>query len=488
MTDVRGGDLGTTAARAVAWNYASFAAGRMLVLVTMAILARLLTPEDFGIVGFATLAVGYLSVLRDLGLGAAVIQRRDDTEESAQTVFVLNLLLGFALTAITFVLAPFIATFFREPVVTPLLRLLSTTFILESIGSIHVVLLKRNMAFRRKLVPDVGRAAVKGAVSIATAVAGAGAWALVFGQLAGVIAGVVLSWAVMPWRPRFQIHRRLIKPLMSFGGPLVLTDIQYALWTNLDYIVVGRMLGDVSLGVYTLAYRLPELLIQSVWRVLAQAIFPFFSSIQHDAEKLRRAFLATIRYTQAFVVPLSLGLLLTAEPAVKVLFGEQWYAAIPVLQVLAVFSLIGSIGVNAGDVYKALGRPDILVKLSAVELTMLVPALIFGARWGLIGVAWAHAAVAVIDSLVRLVVASRMVGFDFGDVWRQLRPSALAGLWLTAAALGAGALTADLGPLSRLLAMAAAGGTTYAVALWRYDSEAVTRVLGWMGLRKEPVV
>lgn len=485
MTDVRDGDLGTTAARAVAWNYASFAAGRLLVLVTMAILARLLTPEDFGIVGFATLAVGYLSVLRDLGLGAAVIQRRDDTEESAQTVFVLNLIIGFALTGITFVLAPFVAHFFREPVVTPLLRLLSTTFILESIGSIHVVLLKRNLAFRRKIVPDVGRAAVKGAVSIITALAGAGAWALVFGQLAGVIAGVLLAWVVMPWRPRFQIHRRLIRPLMGFGGPLVLTDLQYALWTNLDYIVVGRMLGDVALGVYTLAYRLPELLIQSVWRVLAQAIFPFFSSIQDDAEKLRRAFLATIRYTQTFVVPLSLGLLITAEPAVHVLFGEQWYAAIPVLQVLAVFSLIGSIGVNAGDVYKALGRPDVLVKLSAIELTMLIPALVYGARWGLMGVAWAHAAVAIVDSSVRLVVASRMVGFDLGDVWRQLRPSAISGAWLAAATLGAGALLSGLGPVTRLLGMAAAGGTAYALALWHYDSEAVRRVLGWIGLRRE---
>ena len=467
MTAAPTTDLGTTAARAVAWNYVSFAAGKVLVLATMAILARLLTPEDFGIVGFATLAVGYLAVLRDLGLGAAVIQRREDTEESAQTVFVINLVLGFTLTGLTYLLAPLVADFFREPVVTPLLRLLSVTFILESLGSIHVVLLKRNLAFRRKLVPDVGRAAVKGAVSIGTAIAGAGAWALVFGQLAGVLAAVILSWAVMPWRPRFQVHRRLIRPLMRFGGPLVLTDIQYALWTNLDYIVVGRMLGDVALGVYTLAYRLPELLIQD------------------DAEQLRRAFLATIRYTQLLVVPLSLGLLITADPAVKVLFGDQWHAAIPVLQVLAVFSLIGSIGVNAGDVYKALGRPDVLVRLSAFELTLLIPALIYCSRWGLIGVAWAHAGVAIIDSAVRLVVAARMVGFDGWDVWRQLRPSAYAGAWLAAATLGAGLITAGLGPLSRLAAMTAAGGVTYCLALWRFDREAVLRVLGWVGLKRE---
>jgi len=483
LTDDRSA-LGAEAARAVMWNYASFAAGKVLILVTMAILARLLTPEDFGIVGFATLVVAYLAVLKDLGLGAALIQRRDDVEESSETVFAFNLLAGAVLTAITFLSAPLVAGFFREPLVIPLLRVLSFTFVLEALGSVQLVLLRRNLDFRKKLVPDVGRSIVKGVVSIGAAAAGFGVWALVWGQIAGVLTSVALAWAVVPWRPKARFHRHLIRPLARFGAPLIVTDIQYAIWSNLDYLVVGRLLGDAALGVYTLAYRLPELLIQSVWRVLAGAVFPFFSKIQDQPDLLRRGFLATIRYTQVLVVPLCIGLFITAEPAVKTLFGDQWHGAIPVLRVMAIFSLLGSIGVNAGDVYKALGRTGVLARLAALELIVLVPALIFGARHGIVGVAWAHAGVAGVDTAVRLAVANRMVGTTFGDIWRQMAPSLGAGLWLIAAALPAMWVARGAGSAATVGAAMVAGMAAYAAGLWRYDQSAVRRIAGWLGLRR----
>ncbi|HLA65956.1 MAG TPA: lipopolysaccharide biosynthesis protein [Acidimicrobiia bacterium] len=491
LTDDRASDaadtaeLGTTAARAVLWNYASFAAGKVLVLVTMAVLARLLTPEDFGIVGYATLVVAYLAVLKDLGLGAALIQRRDEVEGSAETVYVANLILGAFLTTVVALSAPLVAGFFREPLVTPLLRVLSFTFILEALGSVQLVLLRRNMDFRRKMIPDVGRSIVKGVVSIVAAATGFGVWALVWGQLAGVLASVILSWTVLPWRPRLRIHRHLLPSLMRFGAPLIITDIQYAIWANLDYVVVGRLLGDAALGVYTLAYRLPELLIQSVWRVLAQAVFPFFSSIQEDMALLRKGFLATIRYTQVVIVPLCFGLFIAADPAVGALFGDQWSAAVPVLRLMAVFSLVGSIGVNAGDVYKALGRSDVLAKLSVLELIALVPALIFGAHHGIVGVAWAHAIVAALDTSVRLLVATRMVGTTAGEIWRQMRPSLAAGGWLAATAVPALWLTRGMPDPVRLLAAAWAGGLAYLIAMWRYDPVVIKRMAGWLGLRRK---
>ena len=157
--------------------------------------------------------------------------------------------------------------------------------------------------------------------------------------------------------------------------PLVLTDIQYAVWLNLDYVIVGRFLGDAALGIYTLAYRLPELLVQSIWRVVARGGLPLLLEPPGARlDLLRRGFLKTIRYSQLVVVPLCLGLLITADPAVGVLFGDQWTEAVPVLRVLALFTLVASIGVNVGDVYKAIGRPDILAKLGPLDLVVLTPA------------------------------------------------------------------------------------------------------------------
>lgn len=478
--------LGATAARAVVWNYVSFASGKVLVVITMAVLARLLTPADFGVVGYTTVVIAYLGVLMDLGLGAALIQRRHDVEQAAETVYAVNLLLGVVLTAVTALGAPLVADFFREPMVTPLLRVLSFTFVLEALGSVPLVLLRRDLAFRRKLIPDVGRSVVKGAVSMSAALTGLGVWALVWGQLAGVMASAVLAWMVVGRRPRPRIHRGQLRSLSRVGAPLIVTDVEHAIWSNLDYVVVGRLLGDSALGVYTLAYRLPELLVQSVWRVLATAIFPVFSTIQERADLLRRGYLATIRYTQTVIVPLCLGLFLTAELSVMTLFGSRWAEAVPVLRVMAIFSLIGSIGVNAGDVYKALGRTGILARLSTLELVALVPALLIGARHGIVGVAWAHAAVAAADTAVRLAVANRMVGTTFADVWRQIAPSLAAGGWMVAAVAPVLWLMGDAGPGASLLAATGVGAAVYAVALWRLDPVVVRRILGWIGLRRKP--
>jgi O-antigen/teichoic acid export membrane protein len=454
------------------------------VLITTAILARLLTPAEFGVVAFALVAVNWLGVLKDLGLGGAVIQRRDDTEEAAQTAYVLNLGVSALLTLGTALAAPAVASFFREPLVVPILRVLSFTFLIQALGAIHMVLLRRNLDFRRKLVPDVGQALIKGIASIAFAFAGFGVWALVWGQLVGALASSILAWVVIPWKPRFQLHRRLVRPLMRFGVPLLVTDIEAAIWSNLDYVVVGRMLGDTALGVYTLAYRLPEMLVLSVWRVLGAAIFPFFSTIQEFPDLLRKGFLATIRYSQIVVVPLCVGIFITAEPAVKVLFGEQWIGAIPVLRLLAVFALVGSIGVNIGDVYKAIGRPDILAKLALLELVLLTPALILGARHGLIGVGAAHAVVASIDTTIRLTVARRFVHVTFRDIGRQLLPSLEAGAALALVAGGVLWATSAAGDAVSLAATVLAGSATYFAVLCRVDGEAVRRLAGWVTRRR----
>lgn len=477
-------ELGATAARAVAWNYVSFASGKLLVVVTMAVLARLLTPADFGVVGYTTVVIAYLAVLMDLGLGAALIQRRDQVLAAAETVYAANLILGAFLTAVTALGAPLVAEFFREPLVTPLLRVLSFTFVLEAMGSVPLVLLRRDLAFRRKMIPDLGRALVKGTVSIGAAATGFGVWALVWGQLAGVLASVVLAWTVIDLRPRPRLHRSQLRSLGRFGAPLIVTDIQYAIWSNLDYVVVGRLLGDAALGVYTLAYRLPELLIQSVWRVLGAAMFPVFATIQDQADLLRRGYLATIRYTQVVVVPLCAGLFLTADPAVRVIFGDPWIEAVPVLQVMALFSLVASVGVNAGDVYKALGRTGVLARLATLELLALAPALLVGARHGIVGVAWAHAAVAALDTSVRLAVANRMVGTSFREVWHQVRASLGAGAAMTLAVLPVLSVTGEAGPAASLLAATITGVAVYAAALWRLDPDSVRRLLGWVGLRK----
>lgn len=484
MTSTDNKQIARKSIHGVFWNYASFGLGKGLVFLTTAILARLLTPDDFGLVALATLAVSYLSILKDLGLGAALIQRREEVEESANTVFTANLLLGLVLTLTAMAVAPLVAMFFNEPDVTPILRWLSLTFVLNALGAIHLVRLQRELNFRRKLIPDMGRSVVKGVVSIGMALTGFGVWALVVGQLAGVVAAVVLSWVVFPWWPKLTINRTLIKGLSSFGLSVVGVDALTIATDNLDYLIIGRVFGNTALGIYTLAYRLPELLVLNPLWVMASAIFPAYATVQNQPDALRRGFLSTVRFVEILTVPLSLGLLLAADPLVRVAFGEQWLEAIPIVRILAVVVLVRATLYNAGDVYKAIGRPDIVLKLELLNAAVLIPALWVGSYYGIVGVAFGHLAASSFRPAADIFLAPRFVQTSYREILSQLLPSFVAGFFLILLALPTLFLTIQYAPLMRLVAVTIAGGIGYLVPLWIMERETLLHVGRIMGFAR----
>jgi len=470
--------------RAAVWNYVSFALGKLSVVVTITVLARVLGPEEFGIVGYATLAIAYLSVLQDLGLSHALIQRRADIREASDSVFTSNMLVGITLTLIIYFTAPYVAAFFREPRVELLLQVLGLSFTLEAMGSAHLALLKRELDFRRKLIPDMGRALVKGVVSISLALLGYGVWSLVIGQLAGVVTSVVLAWMTCPWRPRLHINTAIIRSMFGFSIPLIAVDINNAIAGNLDYTLVGRILGDAALGLYTMAFRIPDLAITSIWSMLAQVLFPAYSSVQHDMRLLTRGFLTTIRYLQIVIMPIALTLIIVADPLVRALLGSEWVEAIPVFRLIAFASLIHSIGTNVGDVYKAIGRPSILWKLGIFSIAVLAVCLVIGVRYGLAGVAIGHIIAALQSMSLRLYFATRVLDITVGDIWREIRPSFNAGMALCVASLPVYVLTADFNPLVRLMLVSAVAGCSYLGTLWLLERSTVVKMLEIAGIHR----
>lgn len=467
-----------TAAQGAAWNYVVFGVGRLLSLLTTAILARLLVPEDFGLVALASVAVGYLSVLKDFGLGAALIQRPDDTDATADTVFTWNLILGIALTGTTFFVAPLVADFFAEPRVTPLLRALGWVFVLNSLGTVHSLRLLKELEFKKKLLPDLAQSVVKGVTSVGLALGGAGVWALVGGQLVGVVAFVGTAWIVRPWLPRLTLAPGLARKLLRFGIAVLGIDALTVVNDSLDYVIVGRMIGSVELGIYTLAYRIPEMLVMSLLWVVATVAFPTFSALQTDPASVRRAFLGTTRYVSLIVAPMSIGLALTADPLVRVVWGEQWIDAIPVLRLLAVYVLIRSIGYHVGGIYKAMGKPRVLVGLGLLSLVVLLPSLLIGSLFGLVGVAIGHVVAAFIRTLIRLVAAQRLLRLRWSSILRETIPALAASAVLVAVAGPILVATQGLSSVSRLLIVIPSGVVAYLGTAALVDRESLTKAVG----------
>lgn len=467
--------------RGVGWNYLSYGLSKTISLVTVSVLAHLLTPDYFGIVALATLAIEYLSVLNDFGLATALIHRRENLEEASNVVFTLNLIVSVSLSLITAFLAPQAAVFFHEPNLTPILRWLGLSFTINALGSVHKARLERDMHFGRKIVPELGNTIVKGVISILLATQGYGAWSLVYGQLSGLAVSVLLLWVVIPWMPRLTVISNIAGQLFRYGISIMGDRALTIFGDSFDYFLIGRFFDSATLGIYTLAYRLPELLVITTLTVLAGVIFPAFSSIQNQLETLRRSYLTTIRYVQLLVTPMCLGMIVAADPIIRVAFGEQWLEAIPLMQILSLYTLVLSIGYHVGDVYKAIGRPDILIKLSVPIFIIRVIALWIGAQYSLIGVALGHLAATVVELILRTIIAIRVVKVSLVDIIRQMT-AFIGGAALLALTLPTLYLTSGMNPLPRLIAVGTAGVIGYTGMIWLIERNSVINALKMIGI------
>lgn len=405
------------------------------------------------------------------------MQRREDVERAANTVFTLNLMVGIALSLLTVAVAPLVAIYFREPQVTPMLRWLALSIFLNSLGSVHNARLQRELNFKWKIIPSLGNTLTKALVSIGLALLNFGAWSLIFGQIAGSAVSLILVWIVTPWRPKLTVDRAIAGSLFKYGSFIMGENALSVAQDDFDYLIIGRMFSQAAMGVYTLAYQIPEMLVISLLWVISDVIFPAFASIQHQADSLKLNILRTMRYMGLIVTPICFGLIVAADPIIRVVFGEQWLEAIPIMQILAAYALVLSTGFNIGDVYKAIGRPDISIKITIPAMGFRVAALIIGAKLGgLVGIACGHLFAALIEVIIRLTVATRVLDLKFGDFARQMTGLA-AGAVLLLTTIPVVYVTGDLAPLPRLLLIVLAGVMGYLTAIWFIERTLLTGLL-----------
>ncbi len=455
--------LGTRTLRGMFWAYGSYVGGRLLVLVATIILARILVPEDFGLVALALVFIELLSTLRDLGVTQAlVIVPEEQVEERAHTVFTFSLLLAGVLTIACAAVSPVAAAFFDEPELIGLLSALGATFLVRALGSTHYALAQKRMDFRSRTIAELADAILRGGASVAFALAGLGAWSLVLGYIVGSVALTSVMWVLVSWRPRLQLRRDHLVPLVRFGGALTGVDIISAATMNVDYLFIGAVLGTTALGIYTLAFRLPDLLINGLTLVATSVLFPAFASLSRP--DLRSAYLQAIRYTVMLTLPVAIGLAVLAEPLVLATFGDKWEGAISPMQVLVLYAFFPALTAPPGVIFKAIGRADILLKLAAVRVPILVTAIALTVHDGIVAVAACQAGVALLFFFVTTSIACRMLEVRVGSLWTALWPPFAAGAGLAGVLLVVHGTVDSSVPA--LLVGTLVGGLAYLGLLW----------------------
>lgn len=361
----RGGLQGRVA-RGLTWTLIDTWGTQLLGLVIFVLLARLLLPVDFGLVALAAVFVAFAQLLVDQGLGDAVVQRPTLTRRQLDTAFWASMLTGLIVTVAAIVLAIPIAVLLGESRLQPIIQVLSVTFLLTALSSIQMGLLRREMSFRSLAIRKLSAVGLSGVVGVGMALSGFGVWSLVGQQITGALVSVVMLWAVTPWRPSLRFSRQDFRELFGFGIHVVGGDILNFFSRNMDNLLIGVVLGPVALGFYAVAYRILDTSQSLLVNAARKLVFPVFVRLQHDRERMRRAYSRMSRASSAMTLPGYVGLALVAQEAIVVLFGNRWIDSGPVAAVLYLIGPVLTIQAFSGALFNAVGHPEVTLRFRLV--------------------------------------------------------------------------------------------------------------------------
>ena len=466
------GDLARVGARGVLWQGLAFASGKTIVLLTIVVLARLLSPAEYGLVALALVLMAYMEAIADAGVAQALVYL-PRTAEVARSALLISVVMGGLLALGAIVAAPWVASLVNVAEVAPLMRVLAISLLATSVAAVPEALLRRDLLFRRLTAAPIVRAAVTGAVALPLAFAGLGAWSLAVGTAAGSVAYAIACWMLLPGAPPWQIWRvrkEALRANVNFGAPAAGSTLLARLIFDVDYLVVGLLLGTQALGFYTLAFRLPEMVIINVFFVLSTVMFPLYSHVRGEPERLRTGYLKSVRIQSLYGVTAGVGLAVIAPVLVPTLFGPTWTDAVVPLVFLSLYAAVRSLGAGANDVYKALGRPGISIGISLVRLALLVPSLLFAAQWGIVGVACAQMVVAVVFACGMQMVAARVIQLRARQLLRAVVPSVVCGAAVALVGLALLAVPLASGLTTTLLMVGTAIGVVYAILRLGFSS------------------
>lgn len=385
------GSLRKTVVRGIAWKAGTQGVAQVTRIIVAIVVARLLTPHDYGVAGMVLVFSSLVFVFADLSLGAALVQRKTITEKDCSTVFWTSLAAGALFTAGGFALAGPIARFYGVPEVRPLFMALSCGFIITSIATTQSALLIREMNFKALELRQMGGIVVGAVVGITLAERGAGAWAIIGQQLATIVVSSICLWWFSSWRPRFMFSRASLRNLGGFSANVFGTRLLFYANRNLDNLLVGRFIGAAALGAYSLAYSVMLVPFNQIAGPIQEVLYPAFSRMQDDRKRMAEVWIDVNRVVGALSMPALVGLMIVCPEFVVVVLGPKWHSAIPVIQILAWVGLLQSIQRLNSSILQARDRTHDLFVYSIVALAGSVVAFVGGLSWGIVGVATAYA-------------------------------------------------------------------------------------------------
>lgn len=410
--------LKSAAAKGILWSAVDKFAVQLGQFVVGVLLARILMPEDFGLIGILAIFIALSQTFIESGLGTGLVQKQDRTAIDFSTTFLFNLGVGALFYLILYISAPYLATFFRQPQLIDLTRILGLNLFINALAIIQRTKLTIAMDFKSIAKSNVIGVIVGGVCGVSMALNGCGVWSLVFQALAGTIASSAILWLYGNWIPSIVFSKRSFQNLFGYGCKLLLAGLYAQILNNIYSICLGRFYPTATLGYYTRAKNFADVSAGTIVTILQQATFPVLSLVQSDSKRLLSIYSRMIRMSAFIIIPLMTFIALLAKPIVILLLTEKWIALIPLLQWMVfarVFLPMSAINMN---VLNAIGRSDLFLKVDLFKLPLTIIAMVITIPLGVKAIIIGH----IITSAISFVINAYLPGkfFGYGAI-KQLR-------------------------------------------------------------------
>ena len=394
----------------------------------MIIMARLLTPKDYGLVGMLLIFISIAQSLIDSGFSQALIRKQDRTETDNSTVFYFNIIVGFLLYLIFFAIAPWVANFYETPELCTLMRVISLSVIFNSLAVVQRALLTVNINFKTQAKASLSAAIVSGIIGISMAYYGFSYWSIAAQQLVNLGLNTLLLWVFTKWRPKTVYSWKSFKELFAFGSKLLVSGLIDVIYRNMYLLVIGKIFSASTLGYYTRAHHFAEFPSSNLTSIMQRVTYPVLCQIQDDDQRLAQIYRRFLRVSAFIIFPLLVGLSAVAEPFVVLLLKEQWLFAATLLQIIC-FSMmwypIHAINLNLLQVK---GRSDLFLKLEIIKKIIAVIVLCVTIQMGLIAMCIGQIFTSLICLIINTYYTGKLINVGFIMQMRDLLPTLLLSL------------------------------------------------------------
>ncbi len=419
------------AIKGIGWSLASKFFRQFIQLFFQITLARLMSPEDFGLFSMIIVFINLAEVLRTMGFASALIQKKEIDDNYLNTVFWLNIVIASIIYLIFLLIAPLIASFYDAPQLTKIVRVYSIIFLIGSINVVQEALLQKKFMFKRLFFMDSVSVFVAGVTAVVFALNNFGVWTLVFQYLILSFVSTCILWATSSWKPKFVFSWSAFNDLRKFSFNMAGTDLFNLVGRNIDNLVIGRFLGASALGIYSRAYFFMLQPLNLTHQVLARVMFPLLSTYQDDHLKMKKVYLLSTKLFAFVIFPAFAFIIIAAEPLILLLLGSKWIGVALLLKIFCVYSMVDTIGLTTIWLYKATGETKTLLRWTIYNTTIIIISVIAGLHWGIYGIAWGYTIGFLLFSWIPgWILAFRVINLSLKEMFNNIGGSFLCSLFV----------------------------------------------------------